>query len=149
MSAVDVQPLNLTRAQPKPESRYHFWLSAVLNLCITILIFVDIFLPQWFHFCYFDFGLTTARTWKGGLNDRLSGHTYSNIDNRLCEGYKVVIEASCSDFCVALVDAWQAGVVMVVISVLCMVVTLFYAGLHVLLARGKRYMNWVLYVRSM
>lgn len=148
MSILDVQPLHVDRSRPKPESKYHFWLSAGLNLCIAVLIIVDISLPQWYHYCYFDFGLTTARTWKDGLNHRLSGHSYSDIDNGLCEGYKVVIEAACSDFCVSLTAAWRAGIVMIVFAVVCLVCTIVYTVLHVLLARGRRYMSWLLYVSA-
>lgn len=148
MSILDVQPLHVDRSRPKPESRYHFWLSAGLNLCIAVLIIVDISLPQWYHYCYFDFGLTSARTWKDGLNHRLSGHSYSDIDNGLCEGYKVVIEAACDDFCVSLTAAWGAGIVMIVFAVVCLVFTIVYTVLHVLLARGRRYMSWLLYVSA-
>lgn len=143
---MDVQPLSLDQSRHKPESSYHFWLNAGLHLCITVLLIVDVCLPQWFHFCYFDFGLVTAKAWKDGLNDRMSGDSYSSIDKALCEGYKVVMEAACRDFCIALTNTWAAGVLMIVLSVISMSVTVFYAVLHILLARGKRYFSWLLYV---
>lgn len=145
----DVQPLNLERHRQKPESNYHFWLNAALHLCITVLLIVDVGLQQWFHFCYFDYGLVTAKTWKRGIEDRLNGNSYSAIDEALCEGYKEVIEAACRDFCSTLSHVWSAGIVMIVFAVMCMLLTILYAVLHILMARGRRYLSWTLYVRDM
>ena len=130
----------------KEKIKLHCILSALMNVLVVIMQIVSIAVPDWSHYCYFDFGLVSGKTNNDGLSKRISGYSYySDIHSEMCGKYKPVIDAACTDFCSNLDRLWDAGIVMIIFQVVSCAINLFYAGLHVRMYRGKVQQHWILY----
>ena len=130
----------------KQKIQLHCILSALMNLLVVVMQIVSILIKEWGYYCYFDWGLVSARTSNTGLKERVSGyHYYSHIHSEMCNDYKPVIDAACRDFCGTVDRMMDAGIVMILFQVLSCLINLFYVILHLRMYFGKIHQHWILY----
>ena len=117
-----------------------------MNLLVVIIQIVSISINQWSHYCYFDLGLVQGKSTNDGISERISGYNYySKIHNEMCNSYKPVIDAACTDFCEIITRLEEAGIVMIIFQIISCAINLFYVGLHISMYRGKFKQHWIFY----
>lgn len=75
-----------------------------------------LFLPAWFSWCWFDFGLFWADSDSEPFDDEVGdSRDYKSVHDDMCdEAHKFVVDRACLNFCDSFKDIWTAGIVMLI-----------------------------------
>ncbi|CAG9321647.1 unnamed protein product [Blepharisma stoltei] len=131
-------------------SAKYFSQCCLLNMILNVIIFAlqisALAVPQWFYYCYFDWGLVTLSTSKSDLKAIInSDDSYGNANNKLCEDFKPIIDAACKGFCGDLDRIRAAGIIMMIFMILSMIPAVMYFIVHLWLFRDKTIEHWSVY----
>lgn len=106
------------------------WGYIVLQVIAGVLVIVACGLKHWFKYCWWHFGLVNAYTaYDEQFN---SEETMADVQYDACGNAKVIVEDSCPHFCKYVQNFEIAGIVMVVLTALCLVVMLCVVIIHII-----------------
>lgn len=128
--------------------KYRNWfsfLNIILNLAI-LAVGLSAIMIEWFHYCYFDWGLLNLTTSKDDLSEIINDSSdYSSVNDHMCGNFKSTIDAACSDFCGNLERNYSAGIVMVIFMVLTLTFSLCYLVIHILELLNRKVNHYLVY----
>ena len=111
-----------------------FFISSVVCLLLGI---IDLCLPTWFSYCWWDFGLIAAA--NTSIIKEFSGeNTIADVQNDICGDLESLVERSCSSACSNVKNIRSAGLVMLVFGSISLFFMFCSAGIALIrLCKGR------------
>jgi hypothetical protein len=128
------------RELPKKPSKIHSFVLLLLMVVNVAALLIAAGVKQWFHWCWFDFGLWHVETWKHQLSSRAgSDNTYQSVADNVCTGdYKHLMNNACDNFCDDFHKIWGASIIMMVFLAFALLLIVVNMGMFLGELCGKR-----------
>jgi hypothetical protein len=91
-----------------------FTILCVINLLLTL---IDLLLPVWISYCWWDFGLISAKT-NSNIVEFDNENFISDVYHDACGDLRPLVERSCPNACNNIENFEKAGVAMMVFGVI-------------------------------
>lgn len=104
----------------KVQGRSHMIAYLVLSSASLLLGIINLSLPVWLHYCWWDFGLFKASN-TSRIADFASKSSISDLHHDVCGSLKSYVERSCPDACNYLDNLSYAGYFIVVFGSIALV----------------------------
>lgn len=117
--------------EEKIAGRGHFIAFLILNSVTLLLGIIDLCLPVWISYCWWDIGLIDASNNSIiiNFNDETS---ISDVKNDICGNLESYVERSCPGACFYMENFRKAGLVMLVFGILSLISMMFTMAIPVL-----------------
>jgi hypothetical protein len=128
----------------KVQGRSHLIFYLILSSVTLLLGIIDLSLPVWLSYCWWDFGLFNSKN-TSRIKDFKSSQSISSLHSDVCGSLESYVDRSCPDACDSLHSLSKAGYIMVVFGSLALCSN-FFSIIAVALKLLKRKVPKILHI---
>lgn len=139
------EPLFISSDIPLVKPHTRIIINIILQLLCIAELAVVIALPEWFSYCEFKWNLYDSKT-DSGAKHRISGSFIEDVHEGLCGDFSPVINGVCKDFCGNTRLLERAGIVMLAFLAACLLLSLVYLIIDIVLLKRGYLKSKFLYV---
>ena len=125
--------------------RLHLIIYSSVQLVLIVLLIICLALNDWFKYCFWEFGLVYAHSFRWRIRDVYDDTTISGVRDDWCEDSDSV-EYFCPSFCTYISSFESAGGFMVFIGVVTLLSAVATVVMHVLALFGRPLKHWLVWV---
>ena len=118
--------LNLIKKDRSKQVKLFYMFCSILTIILKMIV---LSLRSWYKYCWWDFGLITATSFKHYSNFKNENYII-DVQNDACKSLKSLVDQYCSGFCGNIDNLEKAGMGMIFLGSFSIAIHLLCVGFH-------------------